>query len=120
MLSATEWFIGYNDGKLYYTIDSGTTWTQKTTPGSLDFIDDIKFSTRSVGYLAGRDSGTTARILRTINGGQTWYVLPETGGGTLPSTAIIRHLAVTGDEPNVVWAAGTKAAGGDGILLKGA
>lgn len=120
MLSANEWFVGYNDGKLYYTIDAGTTWTQKTIPGSLDFIDDIKFSTRSVGYLAGRDSGTSGRILRTINGGQTWYVLPETGGGTLPTTAIIRKLAVTGDEPNIVWAAGTKAAGADGILLKGA
>lgn len=118
MMSELEWYIGYNDGKLYYTIDGGANWTQKTVPGSLTVIDDIVFATRTVGYIAGH-TASVAKVLRTISGGNTWYALPEALGYSLPSATEFHDLAACGENPNVVWAAGIKTVAGDGILIKG-
>lgn len=121
MLNEVEWFLGYDDGTLWYTIDGGLNWTQRVIPGSMDHIDRIKFATRTVGYLVGRQTGVNAKILRTINGGYSWYVLPEAGGGTLPTVAAYNGLAACPDNPNLVWAGGARTAAlSDGVLLKGA
>lgn len=122
MLTELEWLVGYDDGALYYTGDGGVTWTAKALPGSLTHIDAIEFPTRTVGYISGRiaTSTTPARILRTISGGYSWYVVPETEGLTVPSAAKWNGLASCGEDVNLLWAAGIKLAAGDGILVKGA
>lgn len=123
MLSDLVWYLGYNDGKLYYTNDGGVTWTQKVIPGGLTIINKIQFSTRTVGYLIGQavTISSVAKILRTINGGNSWYVLPETAGLSIPTTAKFNGLSACGEDPNVVWAGGFKTApNADGILVKGA
>lgn len=119
MLSENEWFVGYNDGKLFYTIDGGVSWTQLTIPGSFTVIDAIEFSRRSVGYIVGH-TATVAKILRTISGGQSWYALPETTGTSVPTAIQFNGLSVSPDDPNVVWFGGIKTANGDGVLVKGA
>ena len=119
MMSENEWILGYADGTVFYTIDGGGSWAQMAIPGSLTAIDDIQFSTRSVGYIAGR-AGAVAKLLRTISGGKSWYVLPEAAGITLPSASQFNAIAACGDDPNVVFAGGVKTAGGDGIIVKGA
>jgi len=48
-----EWFIGTANGRLYYTRDQGTTWTEKTFNGSgAGVVRHITFPTPTVGYMA--------------------------------------------------------------------
>lgn len=119
MKSENEWFLGYNDGKLFYTTDGGSTWTQKVIPGSFTVIDKVQFATQTVGYIIGH-TATAGKILRTINGGATWYALPEAVGVNLPTNSTLNDIAPCGETPNVVWAGGVKTTAGDGILVKGA
>lgn len=121
MASAYTWWLAYNDGSLYYTIDGGVTWTQKAIPGSLTTLNEISFANNGVGYLAGSITATTTgKILRTINGGYTWYVLPEQSGYSIPSTRNFNAIASCIENPNLVWAGGLAGDGTDGILMKGA
>jgi photosystem II stability/assembly factor-like uncharacterized protein len=117
MRSDAEWWVGTATGRLFYTRDAGTSWREKAFPGSgSGAVRDIKFSTRQVGYLAHDVTG--GRILRTVNGGQTWYVTPE-GTGLIPTNLRINQLAVSDENVNIVFGAGIKA-NNDGILIKGA
>lgn len=118
MASENEWHIGYNDGSLYYTIDGGVNWVAKVLPASPTVIDAIEFATRSVGYIAAH-TAIKGLIYRTVNGGASWYVLPEQTGAALPTNLRFYGLAASGDDPNVVWAGGIKTLAGDGILVKG-
>lgn len=120
MVTKNLWYLGYSDGTLWYTQDGGVSFAQRLLPGSLTEITAISFATQTCGYLAGV-AGSTAKIERTISGGNSWYVLPETPGLTLPSAARLNSIAACGDNPNVVWAGGYKTAtDSDGILIKGA
>jgi photosystem II stability/assembly factor-like uncharacterized protein len=112
------WLVGVGNGTLWYTDDEGVTWTQINLPITGARVDDIKFSTRSVGYLSLRVTGSYARILRTINGGESWYVLPE-GPGTIPNNTRLNQVAVCNDA-NVVFGGGLASGGTDGIIVKAA
>lgn len=120
MLDALEWYVGYADGKLFYTIDGGVTWTQKALPrqSTLTAIDAIEFPVRTVGYIAVH-TATAGRLLRSVNGGFSWYELPEQTGLSIPTNLQFYDIATTGDDPNVIWAGGIKTAVGDGLLVKG-
>lgn len=119
MLSESEWQVGYADGELWYTYDSGVSWTQKSLPGSLTQVDDIVYATRTVGYITGRTSDPHGKLLRTINGGQSWYVLPENTGLSIPTSDFYLGIAACGDDVNLLWAGGTDDSGTDGLLVKG-
>lgn len=115
----SEWWVGANNGKLYYTIDKGSHWTEKTFPGSgSGSVRDIVWASDTVGYLAHKTTTPTGRILRTISGGYSWYVAPE-GQATMPAGGGFNSLAVCIKEPNVVYAGGLATGGIDGILVKG-
>lgn len=119
MRSALEWFVGAANGSLYYTVDGGTTWTEKTFFGSgSGVVRDIVFVTPSVGYLAHNTSAPAGRILRTIDGGRSWYVLPE-GAGSIPTNDYVKALAVC-DDPNIVYGGGLGGNAVDGFLVKAA
>jgi len=122
MRGPDEWFVGCADGTLWYTLDAGLNWTQKVLPGqaTITQIEDIKFSTPTVGYIAAYASGTpVGRILRTINGGYEWYVSPE-GNLTLPVQDRINEIAICDADPNIIYAGGLADDASDGIILKGA
>lgn len=124
MKTRTEWFVGDAVGQLWYTRDSGQNWTEKVFPGSgAGVVGAISFATPTVGYMAHSTIGppTAGRVLRTIDGGHSWYVLPE-GPTTIPVNLGINALASAAACPNVVYAGGLQTAGplGDGILLKAA
>lgn len=117
MRTPLEWIVGSAAGKLYYTINGGATWDEKGFTGAgTGGVTDIMFSTPSVGYMA-HNTATAGRVFRTIDGGFSWYVLPE-GAGTVPTNERVTRLAVCTD-PNVLYAGGVKA-GTDGILVKAA
>lgn len=116
VLDDTIWLVGVANGTLWYTLNSGVSWTQISLPLTGSRIDDIKFTTRSVGYLSLRVAGGRARILRTIDGGNSWYVLPE-GPGQIPNNTRINQVAVCVD-PNTVFGGGLGSDGTDGIIVK--
>lgn len=117
MKSALEWFVGAANGNLYYTIDGGATWSTKTFPGGgVGAVRDIVFVTPSVGYMAHNLAAPTARLLRTADGGYSWYVLPE-GTGAIPDADFINELAVCQD-PNIVYGGGLGGNAVDGFLVK--
>lgn len=115
----SEWLVGTADGRLFYTVDAGVTWTQKRFSGDgAGAVRDIVFSRPSVGYMAHNTAAPAGRILRTIDGGYSWYVMPESAGN-IPVNDYVSSLAVC-DDPNVVFGAGLGGNGTDGFLVKGA
>lgn len=67
--------IGYtrsNTSSIYKTTNSGNSWTLLTTPTS-NSITDFKFINSNLGFAVGNLSNN---ILKTINGGTNWSVLP--------------------------------------------
>lgn len=116
MVTNLIWWVGANNGKLYYTTNGGTTWAEKTFPGSgAGSVKDLKFASRNVGYLAHTTAAPAGRILRTINGGYSWYVAPE-GTSTIPTNQGINALAVC-EDVNVVFGGGVTVVNGDGIVV---
>lgn len=119
MKSSLVWFVGTAGGKLYYTIDGGGSWTEKTFSGSgAGSVTDIDFSTPTVGYMAHNTATPRGRILRTIDGGNSWYVLPEQAGISLPQGDSFTKLAVCNEDPNLVFAGGLADNATDGIFVK--
>lgn len=119
MLDTLRWFVGTAGGRLFYTEDGGDTWREKAFPGSgAGVVRDIKFVTRTVGYMAHSTAAPAGRILRTIDGGNSWYVLPE-GTANLPANDYINRLATCPDV-NIVWGAGLADDATDGIIVLGA
>lgn len=122
MRKPNEWFVGTAGGQLWYTRDGGTTWVLKSFSGSgSGVVRDINFVTPSVGYMSHDTAGTVGRLFRTIDGGSSWYILPEEGGAqSVPSNARLNRIATCTD-PNIVYAGGLAPGGSaDGILVKGA
>jgi photosystem II stability/assembly factor-like uncharacterized protein len=114
----SRWLVGTAGGKLFYTVDSGVSWTEIAFPGSgSGVVYDLAFATPSVGFLAHTTSGPRGRILRTLDGGHSWYVAPESGVA-LPNNQKISALATC--DPNVVFGAGLSSGGTDGFIVKGA
>lgn len=73
VLDDKAFWVGTSGGTLWYTLNGGETWTQKTFSGSgAGQIRDIVFPTPSVGYFAHDTAAPVARIFATWNGGADW------------------------------------------------
>ncbi len=122
MRAADEWLVGAANGRLYYTreaADAGS-WVEKAFPGSgAGQVRDIQFATPTIGYMAHDSAAPVGRILRTLDGGFSWYVLPESTA-TMPDNDRINSLAACPDDPNVVFGGGLGGNGTDGFLVKAA
>lgn len=118
MRTELEWFVGDAGGQLWYTRDRGTTWTEKIFPDSgAGVVRHITFPTPTVGYLAHDTATPAGRILRSIDGGNSWYVLPE-GTTTLPANDRINAIAACAENPNLAFGGGLADDAIDGILVK--
>jgi len=111
-----EWWVGTNDGRAFYTLNKGETWTEKDLPGSLTAIYDIAFPSDSVGYIAGADATPRGKILRTYNAGHTWKIIPE-GTQQMPANDRITAIAPCWEDPNIVVGAGLADDGADGFAV---
>jgi photosystem II stability/assembly factor-like uncharacterized protein len=119
MKSKKEWWVGSASGNLWYTTDSGATWTAKSFSGSgAGSVHDIAFATDSVAYLSHSTATPAGRILRSYDGGYTWNVLPE-GSGTLPANDQVTALAACENDPNIIVGAGLGDDGTDGYIVLG-
>jgi len=118
MVNENIWWVGDAAGHLWYTLNAGGSWLEKLFPGSgAGAVHDIEFVSRQVGYLAHATAAPLGRVLRTIDGGYSWYVLPE-GIGVMPDNDRFNDLATCGDV-NIVAAGGLAGNGTDGILVIG-
>lgn len=117
--SAQVIFVGSAAGRLYYTQDAGANWTEKAFSGNgSGSVNDIQFSTPTVGYMATQTGATKGRVYRTIDGGFSWYILPEAAGLSLPQSDSILALAACSEDPNLAFAGGLADDGSDGVLIK--
>jgi photosystem II stability/assembly factor-like uncharacterized protein len=117
MRSDLEWLVGTAGGELYYTRDQGISWTAKAFSGSgSGQVEDIQFSKEGVGYMS-HTLAAAGRLFRTINGGQSWELLPD-NSTTLPTNDAINSIAACADSANVVFAGGLGADAVDGIIIK--
>lgn len=117
MQSAARWLIGNAGGNLYYTLNNGLTWVNKIFSGTAaGQIRDIQFASRSVGYMLHDTATPRGRVLRTINGGYSWVVVPDETGIPVPTTTSLRAVAACVDNPNVALVGGTHSNGTDGYL----
>jgi photosystem II stability/assembly factor-like uncharacterized protein len=117
--STTEWFVGASNGNLYYTLNQGVTWTVSAFSGSgSGSVESIVFPTKSVGYLSHTTTAPKGRILRTIDGGNTWKLIPEKTG-TMPLNDKINALAYCISDANFVVGAGLADDSSDGFIVVG-
>jgi photosystem II stability/assembly factor-like uncharacterized protein len=116
MYDARLWLVGDANGDLWRTSDAGVTWTEITLPITPTALNDIRFFDSVVGYLGVTVAGPAGRMLRTIDGGQTFQTMPERAG-SIPANDEINSVAVCAS-PNVVWGGGLGDNGSDGILVK--
>ena len=120
MRTAYRWLIGDAVGRLYYTQDGGITWTENVFPMSgLGQVYDLGFCDHPdspYGFMVASD-GTHGYIFRSLDGGSSWYQLPDFEGST-PTNYALTCLAV-GISGNYAIAGGVEAsgAGADGILV---
>lgn len=118
MRTKTEWWVGGANGNVYYTTNSGDSWSTVTFSGSgAGNVADITFGNRSIGYISHTTAGGVGRLFRSYNGGYTWNLMPE-DATTLPTTQRFNAVSACAYDPNTVIAGGLGAAT-DGILLMG-
>ena len=119
MKSNDVWFVGDDAGFLWYTTDSGVTWSLKPFIGDgTGTVVDICFSTDSIGYFI-QDTGDVGRIFATFNGGYDWVQLPL-GAGIMPDTVGLAAIAACKHEAELVIAVGEgEALDTDGIIIRG-
>lgn len=109
-LSNKVWFVGTGTGRLYYTLNGGTSWSEIALGASV--INDIRFEKNGlVGYIAA-EVGGVATIYRTTDGGTSWFSDAPSISGT---PTAVRANFVYPCYLNTVLTGGRKTVGGDGF-----
>jgi len=117
IFSANYFMVGTATGKLWYTQDGGSTWTQRTLPVSLTTINDIAFSPDFplVGAMVGQNA-TRGYVLRSFDGGHSWAQGKPAIGQLTTSPQQYNAVALCG--VNAVFTGGLKASSTDGVLAE--
>ena len=118
------WWVGTNSGTLWYTTNTGNSWTQKRFSGdSTGVVRDIVSVNNEVLFFSHDTATPTGRIFSTWNGGRDWTNIgPRINN--IPTAYRFNRLAMpmvdnTGLVANTLMAAGLSGGGTDGILLQG-
>jgi photosystem II stability/assembly factor-like uncharacterized protein len=111
-ISKNIWMVGTGGGKLYYTLNNGTTWAEIGLPSVATVINDIHFENEVVGYLAAEVGGVAA-VFRTTDSGNSWQ---NTAPHLYALPTAVRVNVVYSCGNNRVLAGGRKTAGGDGMV----
>jgi hypothetical protein len=119
VMNENEWFVGSDAGRLYYTLNQGATWTEKSFSGSgAGVVYDISFVNDTVGYISHSTAAPRARVLRTYDGGNSWVIMPE--DGSMPLADRFTAIATCPYDVNLVVAGGLADDAADGMIVLGA
>lgn len=118
------WWVGANNGSLWYTLTGGAVWAQKRFSGdNSGQVRDVICVTDEVLFFSHDTATPTARIFSTWDGGQDWT---NTGPriNNMPTASRFNRLACpdvdnAGLAANTIVVAGLSGGGSDGILLQG-
>lgn len=117
MRSKTEWWVGSDTGQIFYTIDAGVNWTEKTFAGSgAGVVWDLQFPTDSVGWFAHATATDVGRMFRSYDGGYSWQAIPE-GTAIFPASDRITALYGCPFDVNVAVGVGLADDATDGIIV---
>lgn len=128
VLDPFHYWVGTDDGHLFYSLNGGATWGESLFPGSgTGEITAIKFATPEVGYVGHKTATPTAVLLSTLNGGASWSASTSANQKRVANWPIfntINDIAVptsgaVGVRANNVLIGGVDGGGSNGILLKG-
>lgn len=75
-LDSLKGFAGGSNGIIYYTNNSGSTWTESVIDSGFAFgfpIIDINFLNRETGYATGGSFDIAGQMFKTTDGGLNWY-----------------------------------------------
>lgn len=92
-------WVATANGKLYYSSDGGTNWTERTFIGSgTGAITTMKFFNDLIGYAVRTVTGVST-LLNTINGGYNWGTISVPTNSTINALAIadVYHTYFAGD-----------------------
>lgn len=113
------WFIGTAGGALWYTNDSGANWTQIRFPGdNAGQVRAIKFNdtpSQTVGWMVHDTAAPAGRVLRSLDGGNNWDVLPKVGTGVANDR--FNDVALCNDV-NLAYVGGLADNGTDGVIAR--
>lgn len=93
VLGEQRFYVGDASGGIYYTENAGeTAWTAINIGATPAAIQDIRFATPEVGYVA-YTASSLARVAATINGGASWSLSDTSGNQRLqtPATSLQRY-----------------------------
>ena len=117
--SETEWIIGTADGTLYYTVDGGVNFATKSFSGSgSGVIYDVSFVNNTVGFMSSATSANRGRLFQTVDGGNSWFILPQ-NTGTFPLNDRLTAIATCTNDINFVVGVGLADDGTDGFIVVG-
>lgn len=110
VLSDVRVWVGYNDGKLFYTMDGGSTWYERAFTGSgAGAVKSMDWYDVYTGIIAHNTATPNGYLLMTIDGGYSWKRLPYVTNSGLNSVIMI--------SPTLAYAVGA-ANGGTAVVLK--
>ena len=118
--SSQVWYVGTGNGKLYYTKDAGTTWTQRLLPNqsNLVVVNRIKFAPDSPlhGVIAVEDNAR-GYLYRSFTAGREWY--NNEPAITVSSATPRRFNGVALCGYNDINAGGLEQGSSDGVIVAG-
>lgn len=120
VVSPTAWYVTTANGKLYYTMDQGENWTQRSLPNQANwtYINDIVFSPDNpeIGVMAVQ-TATAGYVLRTCTGGRQWSLTTPYIVQLQTAPEKFNAVALCGNESLV--AGGKQASSTDGVWALG-
>lgn len=110
-LDQNRFWVGYSDGKLYYTFDAGDNWYERTFTGSgSGAVKQIKFINELQGYMIHNKASGGGYVLQTHNGGKNWERVTSFANSNLNSMFIC--------DPFKAWVVG-EVNSGTFVIAKG-
>lgn len=127
VLDKLRWWVGSAGGKMFFTLNGGATWTEKTFTGSGGGqVRDIVFANDEVGYMLHDTATPIAYLWATWNGGANWTRSdagsPRIGGWPVFNIAnriAFPQVSDNGVAVNNVAVAGLAADALDGLVMLG-